>query len=75
MALDHKVVGVRGSMLASEIRKMMDANKRELDEQPVNKRREMGAKHGWKGYTRCTTRHTQSYSKTRAEIQQERGPR
>ena len=75
MTLDHKVVGVRGSMLASEIRKMMDANKRELDEQPVNKRREMGAKHGWKGYTRSTTRHTQSYSKARSEIQQERGTR
>jgi hypothetical protein len=57
-------------MLASQIRKMMAANQQELDEQPVNKRREMGAKHGWKGYTRSTTRHTQSYSKVREELQQ-----
>jgi len=60
-------------MLASQIRKMMAANQQELDEQPVNKRREMGAKHGWKGYTRSTTRHTQSYSKVREELQQRGG--
>lgn len=60
-------------MLASQIRKMMAANQQELDEQPVNKRREMGAKHGWKGYTRSTTRHSQSYSKVREELQQRGG--
>jgi len=58
-------------MLASEIKRMMEANQKEYDELPVNKRKEQGAKNGWKGYTsRCTSRHSQSYSKAREELQQ-----
>jgi len=60
-------------MQASEIRRMMDANQTEYDELPVNKRREQGAKNGWKGYARCTSRHSQSYSKAREELQQRGG--
>ena len=57
------------------LRKMMKANEDEYNSLPANQRREQGARNGWKGYTRGTTRHTQSYSKARKELQQERGPR
>jgi hypothetical protein len=60
---------------AQEILKMIELNNQEIAELPVNKRRELGARHGWKGYTRSTTRHSQSYSKAREELQQVSGSR
>jgi len=52
------------------LRRMMQANENEYNSLPANQRREQGARNGWKGYTRGTTRHSQSYSKAREELQQ-----